>query len=49
MTVAQTRKVDCWERMAEIALNDEDAFTELYQHFFPRVHKNIYRRSITSQ
>ena len=41
MTVAQTRKVDCWERMAEIALNDEDAFTELYQHFFPRVYKHI--------
>jgi len=34
-----------WNNLAVEAIHDEDAFTELYQHFFPRVYKFILSKT----
>ena len=31
-----------WNALAKRAINDEEAFVELYNHFFPIVYRNIY-------
>lgn len=33
-----------FNELAVRAITDEDAFTELYQHFFPRVYKHIFAK-----
>ena len=33
-----------FNRLAVKAITDEDAFTELYQHFFPRMYKHIFSK-----
>ncbi len=33
-----------WSRLAEQAVNDEEAFDELYEHFFPIIYNLIYAR-----
>ena len=33
-----------WNRLAKTAVNDETAFNELYEHFFPRIYNLIYAR-----
>ena len=33
-----------WNRLAEQAVNDEEAFDELYEHFFPIIYNLIYVR-----
>ena len=34
-----------WNNLAVEAIHDEESFTELYQHFFPRVYKFIYAKT----
>ena len=34
-----------WNNLAVKAVSDEESFTELYQHFFPRVYKFIYAKT----
>ena len=41
MSTTPTYGHDSWGRMAQRALHDETAFTELYQHFFPRVYQYL--------
>ena len=41
MTTTKANGSDCWSRVAQVALHDETAFTELYQHFFPRVYQYL--------
>ena len=33
-----------WNSIAQIAVNDDKAFDELYEHFFPRIYNLIYAR-----
>ena len=39
------KNIAYWNNLAVEAIHDEDAFTELYQHFFPRVYKFIYAKT----
>ena len=34
-----------WNNLAVEAIHDEESFTELYEHFFPRVYKFIYAKT----
>ena len=38
-----------FNKLAVEALNDEDAFTEIYQHFYPRVHKFILAKVVDEE
>ena len=37
-----------WGRVAQAAVTDEIAFTELYEHFFPRVYQYLLKRTCDS-
>ena len=37
-----------WSRVAQAAVTDEGAFTELYEHFFPRVYQYLLKRTCDS-
>ena len=37
-----------WGRVAQAAVTDERAFTELYEHFFPRVYQYLLKRTCDS-
>lgn len=39
------KNTDYWGRVAQAAVTDEGAFTELYEHFFPRVYKYLLKRT----
>lgn len=39
------KNLDYWNKLAVKAVSDEAAFTEIYQHFFPRVYKFIYAKT----
>lgn len=39
------KNISYWNNLAVEAVTDEDAFTELYQHFFPRVYKFILAKT----
>ena len=38
-----------WNNLAVRAVQDEDAFTELYKQFFPRVYKFIYTKTADAE
>ena len=38
-----------WNNLAVRAVHDEDAFTELYKQFFPRVYKFIYTKTADAE
>ncbi len=42
------KDTDYWGRVAQAAVTDEGAFTELYEHFFPRVYKFLLNRTLDS-
>lgn len=42
------KNISYWNNLAVEAVTDEDAFTELYQHFFPRVYKFILAKTANS-
>lgn len=42
------KDTDYWGRVAQAAVTDEGAFTELYEHFFPRVYKFLLKRTLDS-
>ena len=48
MTTTKASGNDCWSRVAQVALSDETAFTELYQHFFPRVYQYLLGKTKNS-
>ena len=39
------KQTDPWGRLAAEALQDEGAFTELYEHFFPRVYHYLLKKT----
>lgn len=41
VTFPQKKDSDYWGRLAQRAVTDELAFTELYEHFFPRVYQHL--------
>lgn len=46
LTVIQGNKgTDPWGRLAVQAVTDEEAFTRLYEHFFPRVYQFLLKKT----
>ena len=39
------KSISYWNNLAVKAIHDEESFTELYEHFFPRVYKFIYAKT----
>ncbi len=39
------KNISYWNNLAVAAIQDEESFNELYQHFFPRVYKFIYAKT----
>ena len=39
------KNIAYWNNLAVEAIHDEESFTELYEHFFPRVYKFIYAKT----
>ena len=39
------KNITYWNNLAVAAIHDEKSFTEIYEHFFPRVHKFIYAKT----
>lgn len=39
------KNISYWNNLAVEAITDEDAFTELYNHFFPRVYKFLLAKT----
>ena len=43
------KKADPWGQLAVKAIHDEQAFTELYEHFFSRVYQYLLKKTRDSQ
>ena len=39
--IANNKNSEYWGRLAQAAVADEGAFTELYEHFFPRIYRHL--------
>lgn len=39
------KRTDLWGQLAVKAIHDEQAFTELYEHFFPRVYQYLLKKT----
>ena len=40
-----TKDIAYWSQVAQNAVKDEQAFTELYEHYFPRVYQYLLKKT----
>lgn len=43
------KNIAYWNNLAVAAVHDEESFTELYEHFFPRVYKFIHAKTLDTE
>lgn len=45
MNIGGNKGSEYWGKLAQSAIADPDAFTELYEHFFPRVYQYLLKKT----